>query len=283
MMRALEPEIYDTLFRLVADRIPEPPRHPYGGCRRRVPDEVCFKGIFWRFVTGAAWETIEVLMDRQVSDTTLRARRTEWVNAGVFSELMEHTLAEYDRLIGLNCDHVVIDGSAQLAPGGGPKTGPYPGSKGRLGYKWSCGVDATGIGIGFVIDAGGRNDYRLLQPTLDTIINRPSTATIGTLHLDRGYGYKSLPDRLDGYPINDVCVIARNQRGQGRIPLVGFQQRWVVERTNAWLTNFRQLKINWDRTPEHRHAAVCLAFAVICIYKLIDHLTRNNLPHTSIR
>jgi hypothetical protein len=46
-----------------------------------------------------------------------------------------------------------------------------------------------------VIDAGGRNDYRLLQPTLDAIINRPSTATIGTwhlapctLHLDSGYG-----------------------------------------------------------------------------------------------
>ena len=283
MMRALTPAIYDTLFRLVADRIPAPPPHPNGGCRKRIPNEICFKGIFWRFVTGAAWETIEALMDHRVSDTTLRARRTEWVEAGVFDDVMEHALAEYDRLIGIDCDQVVIDGSAQLAPGGGDKTGPYPGSKGRLGFKWSCAVDAAGVGIGFVIDTGGRNDYRLLQPTLDAICARPSTATIGTLHLDRGYGYKSLPDRLDGYPITHHTVIPRNQPGQGRIPLVGFQQRWIVERTNAWLTNFRQLKINWDRTTEHRHAAVNLAFTIICLYKLVDHLTTNDLPLTTIR
>jgi transposase len=283
MMRALRPEIFDTLFRLVADRIPAPPVHPNGGCRPRIPDKVCFEGIFWRFVTGAAWETIEAQLRHQVSDTTLRARRTEWVNAGVFQQLMEHALAEYDRLIGLDCDHVVIDGSAQLAPGGGHQTGKYPASKGRLGFKWSCGVDATGIGLGFVLDAGGRNDYRLLQPTLDVICARPATAHIGTLHLDRGYGYKSLPDRLNGYPIDHVSVIPRNQPGQGRIPLVGFAQRWVVERTNAWLTNFRQLKINWDRKPEHRHAAVCLAFAVICLYKLVDHLNANHLPLDTIR
>ena len=123
MMRALQPEIYDTLFRLVADRIPAPPEHPKGGCRRRIDDAVCFRGIFWRFVTGAAWETIEVLMEFQVSDTTLRSRRSEWVDAGVFDELMEHALAEYDRIVGVDVSHVMIDGSSQLAPGGGPDTG----------------------------------------------------------------------------------------------------------------------------------------------------------------
>ena len=154
MMRALDPAIYDTLFRLVVERLPSPPTHRYGGCRSRISDEICFRGLFWRFVTGAAWETVEVMMDRQVSDTTLRSRRDEWVAAGVFDDLMEHALGEYDRLIGIDTDHVAIDGSSQLAPGGGECTGSYPGSKGRLGFKWSCGVDATGIGVGFVIDTG---------------------------------------------------------------------------------------------------------------------------------
>ena len=283
MMRALTPEIYATLFRLVKDRIPPPPSHPYGACRPRIGDEVCFHGLLLRLVTGAAWETIEYMMGYQVSDTTLRTRRSEWVNAGVFDDLMEHALAEYDRLVGLDTDHVSIDGSSQLAPGGGELTGNYPGSKGRLGFKWSCGVDGNGIGLGFVIDTGARNDYRLLRPTLDVITARQRTAKIGKLHLDRGYGYKSLPARLDGYQIDSVDVIARNQRGQGRIALVGFDQRWVVERTNAWLTNFRQLKLNWDRTVAHRHAAVCLAFAIITIYKLVDHLNTNQLPLETIR
>lgn len=283
MMRAFEPEIYDTLFRLVKDRIPEPPRHRYGGCRSRVPDEVCFKGLFWRFVTGAAWETIEVFLDHRVSDTTLRARRNEWVDAGVFDDLMAHTLTEYERLIGIDTGDMIIDGSAQLAPGGGPDTAKYPGSKGRKGFKWSCGVDARGIGIGFVIDHGARNDYRLLGPTLDQVLACDAIDHIGRLHLDRGYGYKSLPDRLDGYPIDDVKVIPRNQPGQGRVLLAGFGHRWIVERTNAWLTNFRQLKINWDRAKAHRRAALCLAFATLTIYRLIDHCRTNHLPPETIR
>ena len=283
MMRALDPAIYDTLFRLVVERLPSPPTHRYGGCRSRISDEICFRGLFWRFVTGAAWETVEVMMDRQVSDTTLRSRRDEWVAAGVFDDLMEHALGEYDRLIGIDTDQVAIDGSSQLAPGGGECTGSYPGSKGRLGFKWSCGVDATGIGVGFVIDTGGRNDFRLLRPTLDIITSRAATSRIGTLHLDRGYGYKCLPERLEGYDIGHVEVIQRNQPGEGRIHLVGFQRRWVVERTNAWLTNFRQLKLNWDRRVEHRHAAVCLAFAIITLYRLVDHLNENGLPLETIR
>lgn len=145
-MRALEPEIYNTLFRLVADRLPQPPPHRYGACRPRISDEVCFKGLFWRFVTSAAWTTIEAFLDYQVSDTTLRSRRDDWVAAGVFDDLMEHALSEYDRLIGLDLSHVAIDGSCQLAPGGTELTSAYAGSKGRQGFKWSCGVDAAGIG-----------------------------------------------------------------------------------------------------------------------------------------
>lgn len=283
MMRALEPEIYDTVFRLVKDLIPEPPVHPNGGGRPRIDDEICFKGLFWRLITGAAWETIEALMDYVVSDTTLRARRNEWVNAGVFEALMAHALSEYERLIGIDTDDVIIDGSVQLAPGGGPDTAKYPGSKGRKGYKWSCGVDGRGIGVGFVVDTGSRNDYRLLGPTLDEILATAGINNIGRLHLDRGYGYKSLPDRLADYPIGEVKVIPRNQPGQGRILLAGFGHRWIVERTNAWLTNFRQLKINWDRTTTHRNAALCLAFAILTIYKLIDHCHANDLPPEAIR
>mgnify|MGYP006944229172 CR=1 FL=1 len=44
-----------------------------------------------------------------VPDTTLRARRNEWVKAGVFHQLMEDCLAFYHELIGLDLDDVAID------------------------------------------------------------------------------------------------------------------------------------------------------------------------------
>jgi transposase len=283
MMRALQPEIFNTLYRLVADRLPDPPVHPKGGCRRRVPDRVCFEGIFWRFVTGAAWETIEAQLRYQVSDTTLRARRTEWVDAGVFHQLMEDCLATYHELIGIDMADVAIDGSAQLAPGGGPDTNNCPGSKGRKAMKWSIAVDACGIGLGGLITSGSANDYPLLQPTLDEVCARDWTAAIERLQLDRGYGYQSLPDKLTHHQINDVIVTMRNKPNQGRVLLAGLNRRWVVERTNSWLTNFRQLKINWDRTVEHRLAALQLGLAILMIYRIVDHLTANHQPLGSIR
>lgn len=283
MMRALDPEIYGILFRLVADRIPEPPSHPNGGCRKRIPDELCFKGIFWRFVTGAAWETVEVQLGRRVSDTTLRSRRTEWETAGVFHQLMEDCLAIYHDLIGIDMTRVAIDGSAQLAPGGGPDTNNCPGSKGRKTMKWSIGVDANGIALGAIIVSGSANDYPLLQPTLADVTARDWTAGIGSLLLDRGYGYPSLPTKLVGYQINDVAVTMRNMPGQGRVVLDGIGQRWVVERTNSWLTNFKQLKINWDRTIEHRLAALQLGIAILTIYRIVDHHRANSISLETIR
>jgi transposase len=283
MMRALEPDIFNTLYRLFADRIPEPPAHPNGGCRQRVPDSICFEGIFWRFVTGAAWETIEAQLHYRVSDTTLRSRRTEWVQAGVFDQLMEDCLAIYHELIGIELGDVAIDGSVQLAPGGGPDTHNSPGSKGRKTMKWSIGVDANGIGLGGIIVTGSANDYPLLQPTLDAITARDWTAAIDRLHLDRGYGYPSLPDKLTAHQINHVIVTMRKMPGRGRVPLVGIKRRWPVERTNSWLTNFRQLKINWDRTIDHRLAALQFGLAILIIYRIVDHLAANHLPLDTIR
>lgn len=283
MMRALRPEIFDTVFRLVAERIPKPPLHPKGGCRRRVPDRVCFQGIFWRFVTGAAWETVEALLDFQVSDTTLRARRDEWIDAGVFHQLMEDCLAIYDQTVGVEMTDVAIDGSTQLAPGGGPDTHNAPGSKGRKTMKFHIAVDANGIGLAADIAAGPANDYPLLEPTLDQVCARSYTAAIGCLHLDRGYGYPSLPTKVEHRPIWEVAVTMRNKPNTGRVLLAGLRRRWVVERTNAWLTNFRQLKINWDRNTEHRLAAVHLAFAVLTLYRLADHHHQHGLSLESIR
>lgn len=287
MMRVFEPDIYSTIFAMVRHRIPAPPQHRYGACRPRISDEICFMGLLRRFISADSWETVEADLGQigniVVSDTTLRARRNEWVAAGVFDQLMEDSLAIYDEHIGIDMDDVSIDGSTQLAPGGGPDTDNCFGSKGRQAMKWSIGVDANGIGLGGVITSGSANDYPLLQPTLDTICARDWTAAIGRLNLDRGYGYPSLPDKLTGYQINDVHVTMRNLPGQGRTKLVGLKRRWVVERTNSWLTNFKQLKINNDRKTEHRLAALKLGFAILIIYRLVDHLNANHLPLETIR
>ena len=50
-------------------------------------------------------------MEFKVSDTTLRARRDEWIDTGVFDRLEAETRVGYDRIIGLGMGVVAIDGA----------------------------------------------------------------------------------------------------------------------------------------------------------------------------
>ena len=106
-MRALDPEVVDAVFAAIEPLLPvRDVVHPLGRHRRRIPDRVCFRGMLIRLVTGASWEDTERLLDHQVSDTTLRSRRDEWIAAGVFDQLRDRALAAYDRIIGLNLAEV---------------------------------------------------------------------------------------------------------------------------------------------------------------------------------
>ena len=108
-MRALEPEVVDAIWAAVEPLIPPPPRsHPLGCHRPRVADRLCFWGILIRLVTGCSWVSVEAILERQVSDTTLRARRDEWIAAGVFDQLRDHATHAYDRIIGLDLREVAL-------------------------------------------------------------------------------------------------------------------------------------------------------------------------------
>lgn len=111
-MHALEPEVVDAVWKTVAGLITEPGVHHPVGCHRpRVSDRLCFCGILIRLVTGASWPDIEQILGQQVSDTTLRARRHEWIVAGVFDALKDEAVQGYDRIIGLDLSEVSFDRS----------------------------------------------------------------------------------------------------------------------------------------------------------------------------
>jgi transposase len=170
IMRALEPEVVDVIWQTVEPRLPVPVEtHPLGCHRPRVPDRLCFRGILIRLVTGASWVDIEAILDHQVSDTTRRARRDEWIDAGVFESHQTGALAAFDRIVGLDLDDVALDGSLHKAPYGGEGTGPNPTDRSKLGWKWSVASERHGIPIGWAIDGANRHDVRMLEPTLDAI------------------------------------------------------------------------------------------------------------------
>jgi transposase len=144
-MRALDPEVRDTVWAGIAPLIPaRPDNHPLGCHRRRASDRDCFDVILVRLATGCSWEDAERLCGNKVSDTTVRSRRDEWQAAGIFDRIADRAIEGYDRIIGLDFSDVSLDGSVHKAPCGGPGTGPNPTDRAKLGWKWSVLVDADG-------------------------------------------------------------------------------------------------------------------------------------------
>lgn len=275
-MRALDPEVKAIVWAAIEPLIPVPvDTHPLGRHRRRKSDRDCFEVMLVRLVTGCSWEDAERLCANKVSDTTVRKRRDEWIEAGVFDSIASEAIGGFDKIIGLDLSDVSLDGSLHKAPAGGQGTGKNPTDRSKLGWKWSILVDRNGIPIGWVCDGANRNDSVLLAPTLDDTAARGLLIDIETIWLDRGYDSQATRQRLGERDLGDAVIAKKRKRGSAepkRSQPMGL--RWPVERTNSWLSNYGGLRRNTDRRTVHRLAQLALAVAFLLTAKLIDWRNR---------
>jgi hypothetical protein len=97
--------------------------HPLGCHRPRIPDRIVFDKLIQVLVFGCGYRRIA---DHSCSATTLRRRRDEWITAGIAEQLRLAVLAAYDRLFGLEVEHLSVDGCITKAPCGGQVAGLSP-------------------------------------------------------------------------------------------------------------------------------------------------------------
>jgi len=64
-----------------------PPRPPYGGRHRAIPDRNCFAAIVYMARTSTPWRLLPAQELGCGSPATCWRRLTEWANAGVFDRL----------------------------------------------------------------------------------------------------------------------------------------------------------------------------------------------------
>jgi hypothetical protein len=98
------------------------------------------------------------IADATCSATTLRRRRDEWINLGLAERLRLAVLGAYDRLFGLELEHLVVDGCITKAPCGGQVAGPSPVDRRKQGLKRSVATEASGIPLAAVPAPANRRD-----------------------------------------------------------------------------------------------------------------------------
>jgi putative transposase len=119
--------------------------HRFGGGRPRVPDRQCADAIFYVLRTGCQWGALDATdLCRR---STAHDRFQEWVAAGVFLQLWQAGVEQFDELKGIDWEWLSMDGAMTKAPFGGEKNRPQShGSGQKRSQAQSADRGARGAG-----------------------------------------------------------------------------------------------------------------------------------------
>jgi transposase len=240
-----------------------PPRPPYGGRHRALPDRNCFAAIIYMARTSTPWR---LLPARELGcgwPATAWRRLDEWARAGVFDQLHLDVLDPLGEQGRLDWTRASVDSASVRAKRGGScwrksrrsrqariqaapglrRAGTAPCRGGHRRQRRRCDHAAGD---------GGRH------PAHPHTVGRRRTRS-GAVHADKGYDSAAnrawLPRRRIRPRIARRWVESSARLGR---------QRWKVERALSWLSCWRRLQVRWDRDAGRWFAFVLVACALTC-------------------
>lgn len=220
-----------------------PPKHP----RRLVLDACVYvvrSGCSWRMLPKdfPKWEDVYAHFQR-------------WTRKGLFEEMNARLAGMWRERAGKSVEPTaaILDSqSVRTSPQGGPRG--IDANKKIVGRKRHLVTDTLGLLLAVVVTAASVQDRDAAEPAVKAA--RVRAAKVTTLFVDSAYqGSCAKNLRKSGL---DVQVIRRPDRygiwttKQLALPTMakGFNvqpKRWVIERTNAWISSVRRLARDYDR------------------------------------
>jgi transposase len=256
--RRRKPLLTDQQWEQIEPLLPPLPQSKKGG-HPWTPNRPVLEGILWVLRTGARWQDSP---DKYPSPSTCWRRLQLWEEQGVWLEIWRKFWAALDKAGQLDWSEAFADGSFASAKKGGPGVGK---TKRGKGTKWMVVVDGQGVPLGGHLGSASPAEVNLLEPTLATIAvpragpGRPRRKPERVI-ADKAYDSDPLRVRLAQRgieltlaPTAEQVRVVPHRRNRQRPPtqdgrkLRRYRRRWKVERTFAWLGNFRRLVVRWER------------------------------------
>jgi len=196
--------------------------------------------------------------------------------AGRLAEHLASVLERIARTPAIEMERVVS--GRQFRPGqkGGAEVGK---TKRGKGTKWMVVVDGRGIPLGDHLCSASPSEVRLAETTLAAIrvgrrhrAGRPRQKPLRVI-ADKGYDSDALRRRLRR---RGILLIAPHRSNRHRTPpqdgrvLRRYKRRWTVERTFAWLGNFRRLVVRYDRSLQIYRAFFHIACFMIVLRRVVQ-------------
>src|SRR6202051_722837 len=147
------------------------------------------------------------------------------------------------------------------------------------GTKWMVVVDGRGLPLGNSLHSASPGEVTLAKTTLATIrvgrrhhAGRPRQKPVRVI-ADKAYDSDPLRKRLRQRGIELMlphCCNRKKPATQDGRALRRYRRRWIVERTNAWLGNFRRLVVRYDRSLTIYGAFFHIACFMIVLRRVVQ-------------
>src|SRR5262249_45934679 len=150
----------------------------------------------------------------------------------------------------LRWDEAFLDGSFRSREKGGSAVGK---TKRGKGTKWMVLVDGEGLPLGVRLESASPREVTLAETTLAQVrVPRPKgrpRQKPKRVIADRGYDSDPLRQRSRRRGIERIVPYRENnqpRRYEDGRKLRRYRRRWILERTNAWLGQFRRLLVRHE-------------------------------------
>jgi len=233
MLRRLGMSLSTSFWRRVDPALREalPKRSPLG--RPRCPPRVVVCAIVYRLRTGCQWRALPRVFG---PPSTVHGWFQKLNNSGIWRDLWCQTSA-----LLTHPDPLLLDASIIKSPLGGDLTGPSPVHRSRLGCKRSLLTDAKGMPLAIDLAGANRHDSKLVNATFAASILPIKQHLIVC---DKGYRGGSVARTVEHFGAT-ISVPDSTPDAPGQ------KLRWRIERTFAWMNEWRALATRYERRSDN--------------------------------
>lgn len=261
----MDTDLTDEQWELIKKLVPRPKK---GGRPRTTCEREIINSIFYLLKTGCQWR--QLCRYSYLPWQTVYYYFEHWRRKGVWKKIHFSLFEKTRKQDGLqkHAKVIILDSqSTRTSKLASVKTRGYDGGKRVKGRKRHFAVDKNGLLVDVSVTPANMHDNKGARKVLSRLVRRKAVGeAVNVIYADKGYSGVNFSTWVDEN-LNARVQIGDNPAKTAK-KFIPAKKRWIVERSFAWLRDYRRLLEDLERNVKNSVTMIRLAFIRVLLRKL---------------